>query len=259
MSGVFTDNLASKVRAVVGTNTKTEYCTSGMQSGWDTTATISSSGSKLWHFISVYTFFPIVQHARSFTSSTWYLKKIIQKPRYQFTVDEKCPAVTDKAASHKSNPSCTPQGYRDSNSILPLVMWRAVTDVEGIPCWGFFFVSRAMANTTDVLQPNRLIVLTLFPSRVWTFPSLPTGAPTSPHDARDPCSERWNYVGENLTGNFAWDHDFHVNSGIFYMPWIYDMGPTALLPFRRKVCWGFFCPEKSWRLRSGLNPRTWVL
>ena len=43
------------------------------------------------------------------------------------------------------------------------------------------------------------------------------------------------------------------------MPQICDMGPTALLPLWRKVCWGFFCPEKSWRLRPGLNPRTWVL
>ena len=43
------------------------------------------------------------------------------------------------------------------------------------------------------------------------------------------------------------------------MPQIYDMGPTALLPFRRKACWGIFRPEKSWRFRSGLNPRTWVL
>ena len=37
------------------------------------------------------------------------------------------------------------------------------------------------------------------------------------------------------------------------------MGPTALLPLWRKACWGFFSPEKSWRLRPGLNPRTWVL
>jgi len=35
------------------------------------------------------------------------------------------------------------------------------------------------------------------------------------------------------------------------MPQIYDMGPTALLPLRRKACWGFF--------RPGLNPQTWVL
>ena len=27
------------------------------------------------------------------------------------------------------------------------------------------------------------------------------------------------------------------------MPQIYDIGPTALLPLRRKVCWGFFRPK----------------
>jgi hypothetical protein len=27
------------------------------------------------------------------------------------------------------------------------------------------------------------------------------------------------------------------------MPQIYDMGPTALLPLRRKSCWGFFRPK----------------
>jgi hypothetical protein len=46
---------------------------------------------------------------------------------------------------------------------------------------------------------------------------------------------------------------------IFYMPQICDMGPMALLPLWRKACWGFFCPETSWWLRPGLNPRTWVL
>jgi len=43
------------------------------------------------------------------------------------------------------------------------------------------------------------------------------------------------------------------------MPQICDMGLTTLLPFQRKACWGFFRPEKSWRLQPGLNPRTWVL
>ena len=43
------------------------------------------------------------------------------------------------------------------------------------------------------------------------------------------------------------------------MPKIYDMGPTALLPLRRKACWGFFRPKKIRLLRPGLNPRTWVL
>jgi hypothetical protein len=30
-----------------------------------------------------------------------------------------------------------------------------------------------------------------------------------------------------------------------YMPQIYDMGLPALLPLRRKACWGFFRHEKS--------------
>ena len=65
--------------------------------------------------------------------------------------------------------------------------------------------------------------------------------------------------GRELNGNFAWSCDFHVNSGIFYMPQICNMGTTALLPIWRKVRWGFFRPEKSWWLRPGLNLRTWVL
>jgi len=39
------------------------------------------------------------------------------------------------------------------------------------------------------------------------------------------------------------------------MPQIYDMELTALLPLRRKACWGFFRPEKSWRLRQHATPR----
>jgi hypothetical protein len=37
------------------------------------------------------------------------------------------------------------------------------------------------------------------------------------------------------------------------MPQICDMGQTALLPFRKKACWGIFRP-----LRPGANPRSWV-
>jgi hypothetical protein len=33
--------------------------------------------------------------------------------------------------------------------------------------------------------------------------------------------------------------------GIFYVPKIYDMGPTALLPLRMKACWGFFRPKNT--------------
>jgi len=36
-----------------------------------------------------------------------------------------------------------------------------------------------VANATDVLQPSRLIVITLSPPPVWTFPRLPPGTPMS--------------------------------------------------------------------------------
>jgi len=44
--------------------------------------------------------------------------------------------LTHTFASHKSNLSSIPQGIRDSYSTVPSVMWKAVTVVEGIPCWG---------------------------------------------------------------------------------------------------------------------------
>jgi hypothetical protein len=60
-------------------------------------------------------------------------------------------------------------------------------------------------------------------------------------DARDPSSERWNYGRECCPVILPkWRLPRHL--GIFYMPQIYDMGPTALLPLRRKACWGFFHP-----------------
>jgi hypothetical protein len=77
------------------------------------------------------------------------------------------------------------------------------------------------------------------------------------NDPGDPSSERWNFVGRETSGNLAESSEFHATLGIFYMPQIYDMGQTTLLPLRRKSCWGFFA-LKIRRLRPGLNPRTWV-
>ena len=62
------------------------------------------------------------------------------------------------------------------------------------------------------------------------------------NDARDRSSERWNCGGE-IVRNFCLNSDFHLNLGIFYVPQIYDMGTTALIPLRRKACWGFFHPK----------------
>lgn len=48
--------------------------TSVMQSSWVTTLTTSSRGSREVHLISVYTFFPSAQAARSSTREMWYLQ-----------------------------------------------------------------------------------------------------------------------------------------------------------------------------------------
>ena len=45
-----------------------------------------------------------------------------------------------------------------------------------------------------------------------------------------------------------------LHLGIFYMPQIYDMGPMALLPLRRKACWGFFSPLKNPTASAGFEP-----
>jgi hypothetical protein len=47
--------------------------------------------------------------------------------------------------------------------------------------------------------------------------------------------------------------DFHVNFRIFYMLQIYDIGPTALLPLRRKARWGFF-RHKNPTASAGFEP-----
>ena len=70
---------------------------------------------------------------------------------------------------------------------------------------------------------------------------------------REPSSERRNYLDEKWRVISTESCDFHFHAytfGFFYMPQICDVGKTALLPFRRKAYWG--------RLRSGLNPQTWV-
>jgi len=78
-----------------------------------------------------------------------------------------------------------------------------------------------------------------------------------PNDARDPSSERWNCVDENwpvilpeIATSMSIQGSFTCHKSVTWDPWLY---------FQRKACWGFFHPEKSWRLSPGLNPRTWVL
>ena len=103
----------------------------------------------------------------------------------------------------------------------------------------------------DALQPKAYCTN----AGLQSFLLAPPGVST-----RDPSSERRNYLGEKSPVISTESCDFHAYTfGFFYMPQISDMGQTALLPFRRKACWGFFfSPWKIRRLRPGLNPRTWV-
>ena len=99
---------------------------------------------------------------------------------------------------------------------------------------------------------------TILPPLFLDFPTSVARCLHARNYARDPTSEKCNCVGENYPVILPkWRLPRHL--WIFYMPQIYDMGSAALLPLRRKACWGYSNPEKSWRLRPGLNPRTWVL
>ena len=78
-------------------------------------------------------------------------------------------------------------------------------------------------------------------SPTFRLPSFTTSCLHIRHGARDSSGGRWNCGWECCPVILPkWRLPHHL--GIFYMPQIYDMGPTALLPLRRKACWGFFCP-----------------
>jgi hypothetical protein len=60
------------------------------------------------------------------------------------------------------------------------------------------------------------------------------------NDPEDPSSEIWNLFGRETSGNLAESSEFHATLVVFYMPQIYDMGQSALLPLRRKCAEDFF-------------------
>ena len=82
-----------------------------------------------------------------------------------------------------------------------------------------------MALVRCILDKFIRVVCHCFPPPL-DFPLLPPGASTSA--IRDPSSERWNHGPERLYGNFAYMASLFTPLGIFYMPQIYDMGPTVI-------------------------------
>jgi len=86
------------------------------------------------------------------------------------------------------------------------------------------------------LHPGQVLRGSSLPLLSPAFLDVPTFATRCPHvrhDARDPSDVRWNCGRECCHAILPkWRLLRHLV--IFYMPQIYDMGPTALLPLRRK-------------------------
>ena len=134
------------------------------------------------------------------------------------------------------------------------------TKIRGLCKFFFFLVIRAQSICPRCTAAYRLIVRPLSPAPPdFRCSHFRHQVPPHPYDTTDPSSERWNCGRESWPIILPKCRLPRYVLGIFYMPQICDTGLTALLPLRRKACWGFFRPEKSWQLQPGLNPQTWVL
>ena len=100
-------------------------------------------------------------------------------------------------------------------------------------CMGFLaefvclFSSGPRAYAPDAPQPSDLLCNPLIVLDVPTFSASPSSRPCYP---RDPWQRKVELRGRETCPPFT------EHLGIFYMPQIYDMRPTALLPLRRKAC-----------------------
>jgi hypothetical protein len=74
------------------------------------------------------------------------------------------------------------------------------------------------------------------------FQLLPQEAPSVWSDASEPSSRRWNY-GREMAEKFCRKWQLPHHFWVLLHAVKHNMGQTALLPLRRKACWGFFCPK----------------
>jgi hypothetical protein len=84
------------------------------------------------------------------------------------------------------------------------------------------------------------------------FQHLPQEAPSVWSDASEPSNGRWNY-GREMAENFCRKWWLPRYFWVLLHAVKHDMGQTALLPLRRKACWGFFCP-KNLTASAGFEP-----
>jgi hypothetical protein len=118
-------------------------------------------------------------------------------------------------------------------------VWSYTVDIYALSMVFYLLVFIPWSSLGRNKSPVRQVLrgsLPMLSPRVLDVPTFATRCLHVRYDARDLSSERWNYGRERLSGNFAYMASLFTPLGIFYMPQIYDMGPTALLPLRRKAC-----------------------
>jgi hypothetical protein len=71
-------------------------------------------------------------------------------------------------------------------------------------------------------------------------------------DASEPSSGRWNYRRE-MAEKFCRKWRLPRHFWVLLHAVNHDMGQTALLPLRRKACWGFFRPKNP-KASAGFEP-----
>jgi hypothetical protein len=80
----------------------------------------------------------------------------------------------------------------------------------------------------------------------------PQEAPSVWSDASEPSSGIWNY-GREMAEKFCRKWRLPRHFWVLLHAVNHDMGQTALLPLRRKACWGFFRP-KNRKVSAGFEP-----
>jgi hypothetical protein len=84
------------------------------------------------------------------------------------------------------------------------------------------------------------------------FQLSPQEAPSVWSDTSEPNSGRWSY-GREMAEKFCRKWRLPRHYWVLLISVKHDMGQTALLPLRRKACWGFFHPKNP-RASAGFEP-----
>jgi hypothetical protein len=126
------------------------------------------------------------------------------------------------------------------SALQPLVGFGLLNCRSAFSAGRFYRVPLPAARQTPNLEENQ---------EFRVFQLSPQEAPSVWSDASELSSGRWNY-GREMAKKFCRKWRLPRHFWVLLHAVNHDMGQTALLPLRRKACWG--------GLRPGLNQRTWV-